>query len=54
VVGVSDLDASRLIPCVRLYPDVTTTTDFRDLIENRIACGGWSHPADPAGIETAR
>jgi predicted dehydrogenase len=34
VVRVSDLDASNLMPCVRPYPDVTTT-DFRDLIEDR-------------------
>jgi hypothetical protein len=34
VVGVSDLDASNLMPCIRPYPGVTIT-DFRDLIENR-------------------
>jgi hypothetical protein len=52
MVGVSDLDASKLMPCVRLYVDVvTTTTDFWDLVENRrIACGGaGAIPADPAG-----
>jgi predicted dehydrogenase len=35
LVAVSDLDASRLSPCRRLHPHVTTTTDSRDLIENR-------------------
>lgn len=35
VVTVSDLDASRLASCARLRPGVTTTTDVRDLIDNR-------------------
>jgi predicted dehydrogenase len=34
VVSVSDLDPSKLAVCKRLYPAVTTTSDFRDLLRD--------------------
>lgn len=34
VIGVSDLDLAKLAKSLRLYPGITTTSDFRDLLTN--------------------
>ena len=34
VFGVSDLDPAKLATCRRLYPEIATTSDFRDLLQN--------------------
>lgn len=34
LVGVSDLDASKLAACAQLHPEIRTTTEFRELIES--------------------
>jgi|ERR1035437_6890618 predicted dehydrogenase len=34
VEAVSDFDAKKLAACTRLYPGITTTTQFRELIKN--------------------
>src|SRR6185437_7349638 len=34
VISVSDLDLTKLSVCRRLHPDVQTTSDFRDLLQD--------------------